>query len=138
MRPRREFSPLTKRLALARSGGICECHRVPQLPAFGTGCGRPLSEGNTFYEHVIPDNLDGGNAIDNCAALCRTCWKAKTATYDLPVIAKVKRQRDRSFGIKGTLFRRLPAGRSDTLKKKMDGTVVDRRTGEIIHAGRER
>lgn len=123
MRPRREFSPLTKRLALARSGGFCECARVPQLPTFGKGCGQRLGEGNTFHEHIICDGLDGDNTIDNCAALVKTCWRQKTDTYDLPVIAKVKRQRDKSFGIRGTL-QPLPGGRSSDLKKKMDGTVV--------------
>lgn len=128
MRPRREFSPLTKRLALARSNGVCECHRVPQLATFGIGCGRALGIGNVYFEHIICDALDGDPTIENCAALTKTCWKAKSTTYDIPVIAKVKRQRDRSFGIKAT-FRPLPAGRSDVIKKKMDGTVVDRRTG---------
>jgi 5-methylcytosine-specific restriction protein A len=129
MRPRREFSSLTKRLALARSKGICECHRVPQLPTFGKGCGQKLGVGNTFFEHIICDGLDGEPSLDNCAAIVKTCFRQKTDTYDLPVIAKVKRQRDKSFGIRSTL-QPLPAGRSSDLKKKMDGTVVDRRTGE--------
>jgi hypothetical protein len=32
-------------------------------------------------------------------------------------------------------FRRLPASRSDAIKKRMDGTVVDRRTGVLIGRG---
>lgn len=137
MRTRREFSPLTKRLALARSKGICECHLVSQLPTFGKGCGQPLGIGNTFFEHIICDGLDGEPTIENCAALVKTCFRIKTDTYDLPVIAKVKRQRDKSFGIRGTL-QPLPGGRSSDLKKKMDGTVVYRRTGQPIGSGRFR
>jgi hypothetical protein len=78
--PHREFSPLTRRLALARSKGICECHLVPQLPTFGIGCGVTLSIGNIYFEHIVCDALDGDNGIDNCAALSKTCWKAKTST----------------------------------------------------------
>lgn len=128
MRRRREFPTSVKRDALNRSGGLCECHRVPQLPTFGKGCGRPLGIGNTFFEHIVCDNLDGEPTLENCAALVKTCFRIKTDTYDLPVIAKVKRQRDKSFGIRGTL-RPLPGARSDIIKKKMDGQVVWRSSG---------
>lgn len=131
MRPRREFPTSVKRDALNRSGGLCECHCVPQLPTYGKGCNRPLGIGNTFFEHIICDGLDGEPTLENCAALVKTCWMAKTSRYDIPVIAKVKRQRDKSFGIRGTL-RPLPGGRSSELKKRMDGTVVERRTGAPI------
>lgn len=132
---RREFPTSVKREALRRSGGFCECARVSQLPTFGTGCGQRLGIGNTFFEHIVCDNLDGEPTLENCAALVKTCFRIKTDTYDLPVIAKVKRQRDKSFGIRGTL-RPLPGGRSSDLKKRMDGTVVCRRTGQPIGRGR--
>lgn len=57
MHKRRDFSKATKRLAYERSQGICECHRVWQLPTYRTGCGVKLSPGNCFYEHIEPDPL---------------------------------------------------------------------------------
>lgn len=126
MTSRRKFSTLTQRLALSRSKGICECHRVPQLPTFKVGCGRPLGGGNTFFEHITPDAIGGSNDIDNCAALTKTCWGAKTATYDLPVIAKAKRTFDKHFGIRNPHRQRIPGGKHDALKRKLSGEVVRR------------
>lgn len=97
-RPRNNFSSETKRSAHERSKGICECHMIPHV--FEVFCGLPLGPGNTFYEHVNPDKISGRNDLDNAAVLSRTCWKHKTTTYDLPTIAKVKRNEDRARGIK--------------------------------------
>ena len=109
---RQEFTSKTKREMHARSGGICECHRIPGMVA----CGRPLGPGTTFYEHVIQCALGGNNSPDNGAALTRTCWKLKTATQDLPVIAKCERIRDRHIGI------RRPRRKMNW--RKFDGTPV--------------
>ena len=106
MSGRLEFSPQIKRLAYQRSEGICECHLVPMLRR-PKGCGQKLGVGNVFYEHIIPDKLKSDNSLDNCAALCKTCWKEKTSSYDLPTIAKSNRVRDRARGIKPTRGRRL-------------------------------
>lgn len=75
-----------------------------------------LGPGNTFYEHITPDKLDGLNDIDNCATLCRTCWRSKTSGYDRPVIDKSRRQQDRNRGI------RKP--RTITGWRRFDGTPV--------------
>lgn len=91
--------------AYERSGGVYECGLMPGWP----GCNRPLGAGNTFYEHINPDNLGGGNTLDNCAALTKTCWKRRTAEHNLPVIAKANRQRDRDRGIR-QIPRRVLAG----------------------------
>lgn len=96
-RYRNNFTAATKRLAFERSNGVCECHLIPHL--FKVACGRPLGAGNCFYEHVNPDAICGRNDLENCAALTKTCWKIKTATHDLPVIAKSNRTRDRARGI---------------------------------------
>jgi hypothetical protein len=96
---RLEFTARTMREAWDRSNGICECHRVPMLNR-PQGCGQALGEGNTFYEHITPDNIKSDNSLGNCAALCKTCWREKTNTYDKPVIAKSNRQRDRARGIR--------------------------------------
>lgn len=100
---RNNFSKETKRLAFERSGGICECHLLAKagIPGFSVdGCGSELGIGNTFYEHIETDYVSRRNDLDNCAALARTCWKLKTSTYDLPIIAKVKRNEDYAKGIK--------------------------------------
>lgn len=122
---RLEFTNPTKRAALARSGGICECHRIPHI--FETPCGQKLGDGNTFYEHIVCDALSPDNSLDNCAALTRNCWRYKTDSYDKPVIAKAKRNFDRANGIKAQ-GRKLPGGRFSNMKIRMNGQVVDRRT----------
>ena len=126
---RREFTKETQRQALARSKGVCECHLIPHV--FKVACGLPLGDGNTFYEHIDPDHLCRDNSLSNCAALSKTCWKIKTAIYDLPVIAKVKRVSDLARGIKDPWRRKLPGGKSDPFKIKLNGRVpVSRVTGE--------
>ena len=94
---RNNFTAATKREAYERSNGICECHLIPHV--FKVACGRPLGPGNTFYEHVNPDAICGRNDLDNCAVLTKTCWRIKTDTHDLPVIAKSNRIQDRARGI---------------------------------------
>lgn len=131
---RRNFTKATQRAAHARSNGICECHRVWQLPTYKTGCGVKLSPGNIFYEHIEPDRLGGLNDLDNCAALSKTCWKIKTSGFDRPKIDKSKRQQDRARGIQTRGW--FPGGRDDRLKKTMRGEVVLRSTGESAWKGR--
>jgi hypothetical protein len=112
MHRRSEFKAETKRDAFARSRGICECHRIPWLRR-PRGCGVRLVSGSIFYEHVNTDFHSGDNGLDNCATLSRTCWREKTARYDIPSIAKTKRIRDLARGIK-----REPKGRP------LNGTVA--------------
>jgi len=127
---RNEFSKDTKRQAFERSrvNGIptCECHLIPHV--FPVACGRPLGEGNTFYEHITISRVSFRNDIDDCAALTKTCWLIKTNTYDKPNIARVRKREDRSRGIRNAPS--LPGHRFDDRKKKVSGQVVDRRTGE--------
>lgn len=118
-RRRLEFTAATKREAYDRSRGICECHRIPGW----TGCGCLLGPGNTFYEHINPDNLGGANDLDNCAALTKTCWKRRTAEHNLPVIAKANRQRDRERGIKPIPRQVLAGTFRSGLKLPMNGSV---------------
>jgi 5-methylcytosine-specific restriction enzyme A len=122
---RREFPSSVKREAFARSAGICECHLLTGKP----GCGVRLGPGNVFYEHIVCDRIGGTPTLDNCAALCRTCWRLKTNHYDLPIVADTNRMWDRHRGIK-TVSQRIPGGKLDPRKRKMNGQVVDRETGE--------
>ena len=96
---RREFSKETKRLAFARSNGVCECHRIPELGR-PEGCGVYLRVGHINYEHVFQDALGGDNDLENCAVLVRNCWREKTDEIDLPLIAKNNRQADGARGIR--------------------------------------
>jgi len=130
MTPRAEFPSSVKRAALERSGGICECHLIPHV--FPIPCRRPIGPGNTFFEHIDPDAISKRNDLENAAVLTKTCWRIKTDNYDKPVIAKVRHVRDYNFGIKDRWRRKLPFGRDSNIKQKLDGTVVDRRTGERL------
>jgi hypothetical protein len=124
---RNNFTKATQREAFVRSKGICECHHLARagIPGFSVdGCGVQLGIGNTFYEHVNPDALSKDNSIGNCAVLSKTCWSLKTRTYDLRVIAKAKRVEDDARGIKDPWRKRLPGGRDDFRKKKVNGQVV--------------
>ena len=119
---RREFSKDVRREAHARSGGICECYRIVGVPGLiPGGCGQPLGTGNTFYEHILPDNIEPRPVLENCAVLTKTCWKLKTK-YDLPLIAKNNRVRDNDWGI--TKPSRMPGSRQSKWKKRMSGEVV--------------
>src|SRR5216684_3795555 len=113
------FTKATQRTALQRANGICECHLITHV--FKTPCGLPLGIGNTFFEHVDPYVISGRNDLSNCAALTRNCWRFKTAHYDMPAIAKVRRVGDLANGITDPWRRRLPGGKFDRLKKKLTG-----------------
>jgi 5-methylcytosine-specific restriction endonuclease McrA len=113
---RREFNKHVKREAFMRAGGQCEGQ------PYGERCGVKLTLGKYHYDHVIPDGLGGEPVIENCAVLCLACHKDKTATKDVPAIAKTKRIQDRQKGIKRP--------RSIRSWRRFDGTIV--------HAERER
>jgi hypothetical protein len=119
MSQRHEFSAATKREAYERSGGICECHRIPNWPH--PICRAPLGQGNTFYEHIDPDAICGRNDLDNAAVLTKTCWHLKTNTIDKPVIAKANRVRDRARGIKPENYPPIIGSRRSGWKHHMNG-----------------
>lgn len=136
---RRNFTRETKRAAHERSGGVCECHRIPNFPA--PVCGARLTSGNIFYEHINQDWIGGSNDLDNCATLSKTCWRIKTDQVDQPVIAKTKRMGDQHIGAHTPAQRPLPFGRTDRLKKKIGqhgANVVFRDSGKPVEFGRRR
>ena len=85
---RREFSKAVKRDAFMRAKGACEM------------CGARLTVGKFAYDHAVADGLGGEPTLDNCQVACTPCHKSKTATNDVPRIAKVKRIQDRERGIR--------------------------------------
>jgi hypothetical protein len=98
---RREFSKVTKREALKRSGGNCEAVGIWYGLDDGKRCGAILSYGITF-DHVIADSHGGENTLENCAAICLGCHAIKTRKMDVPIAAKIKRQSDKHLGITKT------------------------------------
>lgn len=129
---RNEFSKETKRLAFARSRGICECHRIPALKR-PDGCGVALRAGHINYEHVDQDALGGSNELSNCAVLARNCWREKTDTIDLPLIAKNNRQRDLVRDIRSTPWRPITGSKASGIKLRIGGgRPLDRSTGREL------
>lgn len=123
---RTEFTAKTKEKAYTRSFGLCEAARLQNgtIPGEFLVCGSFLGEGNIFFEHIIQCEIGGDNSLDNCACLCKTHWRWKTAKRDLPVIAKTKRQARGARGIrKPSTF---SCSRTSPFKKRIDGTVVRR------------
>lgn len=126
--PRCEFPNPVKRAANERANGICECHRIKKVPGIVPGgCNQKLAPGNCFYEHIHPDAAGGRPTLDNCAVLTKTCWKIKSATFDQPLAAKVKRQRDRNQSINRKPSRPMPCGRFSAWKKPMNAWNAERR-----------
>ena len=121
---RREFSLLVKRAAYARSGGICEC-----------GCGQPFTDHpkeRPVYDHRTPDALGGAPTLDNCECIRKACHDVRTFAKggDITKIAKAKRgERDRR-GQAAPSRNPFPGSKGSRLKRKVNGAVVDRNTGE--------
>lgn len=91
---RQEFPRAVKAKAFARAGGHCE------------GCTAKLMAGAFHYDHDLPDGLGGEPTLANCRVLCKACHGTKTAERDVPIIAKMKRQRDSHIGAR-TATRKL-------------------------------
>lgn len=91
MGERNEFPSKTRKLALKRSGLICEAlgywYGLPE----GQRCTRNLGDG-VQYDHLILDANSKDNSLDNCRAVCPKCHAWKTANRDTPTAAKTVRQ----------------------------------------------
>ncbi|MFC6487311.1 HNH endonuclease signature motif containing protein [Nitratireductor sp. GCM10026969] len=127
---RREFTKPIKRQALKRSGGFCEAVGEWYGLKPGQRCNANLSYGVQF-DHIDLDANSKDNSLGNCAAVCLRCHDHKTRTRDIPVASKTLRQQDKALGIK-----KQSRGWSSRFKQKLDGTVIDTRTGEIVKEGR--
>lgn len=93
-------------------------------------CSLPIARGIRWHESHMP----APHAITGAAAAGIAhpkCNLYRWAKIEAPMVAKAKRQRRRDIG--ATLSRSpLPCGRDDSRKKKLNGEVVNRRTGERI------
>jgi len=123
---RREFPITVRREAVKRSGMKCEAIGSDYGLEPGWRCNGELGSGFDF-DHIIPDSIGGEPTLVNCAVVCKRCHGIKTATLDTPRAAKTKRQADKALGIRKPSSLRHPS-----LKRTMDGRVVDRRTGQEL------
>lgn len=100
-------------------------------------CGKKITARHKWIdEHLIPLGLGGSNDPSNRGPAHDFCADAKThgKDGDIARIAKAKRVKMRHLGIrKPSTF---AASRDSRFKKKINGDLVDRRTGEIIRRAR--
>ena len=98
MATRSEFSKVTKRQALKRSGFKCEAVGVMYGLEKGKRCNGELGTG-IEYDHIVRAADGGDNSLENCATVCKTCHSIKTRQFDVPQAAKTKRMSDKRNGI---------------------------------------
>jgi len=84
-------------------------------------------------EHPQALELLGPDDVDALMPICKPCHKVKTGD-DRKVIAKCNKVRDKHTGIIDRSSRR--GGFSGKFKKKMNGDLVNKETGEVIRRGR--
>jgi 5-methylcytosine-specific restriction enzyme A len=126
-----ERKPLTRKqyreLFLAQDGRCKHCNQRLEVK----GAQEVEVAAQSIDEHLVPLWLGGSNDIaTNRELWCLPCTKPKTAG-EATARAKSDRVRDKYIGAKKQKGS-MPFGRHSNLRRKMDGSVVDRRTGEII------
>ena len=116
MTKRKSYTPHQRTRFFKEKGGICHI------------CKRKIQVGEAWdIEHIIPLAISEDDSDENKAPAHSKCHKAKTRK-DKSDIAKCNRGRAKHIGAwkpKSSLSK----GR---FKKKFDGTVVDRETGEMV------
>jgi hypothetical protein len=95
---RNEFPKSVRRAALLRARGTCEAMGLVYGLAPGSRCHAPLAKGVEFDHYPIRASDGGPATLENCVAVCLTCHRVKTRTFDIPEAAKGKRVRDRHTG----------------------------------------
>lgn len=93
-------------------------------------CSQRLEIKGWDVEHPQALELLGPDDIEALMPICKPCHKVKTAD-DKRAIAKANSTRDKFIGAKKSR-NPLPGSRGSRMRIKMDGTVVDRATGEVI------
>jgi len=96
-----EFTKPVRRDALKRAGGRCEASGSIFGLEPGQRCSVSLANGVRF-EHLNPDANSKDNSLENCAAVCLSCWRYKTDHFDKPLVAKTLRQQDKDSGIRNS------------------------------------
>lgn len=117
--PRRSLTPNQRAKLFEKHGGVCYL------------CTRRIAAGEKWIdEHVNPREISADDSAENRRPVHVECAKTKTRA-DHKTIAKVKRVRNKHLGL-GRGLSRFAGSKDGRYKKKINGTVVDRRTGEPI------
>ena len=107
--------------------------RVRVFERYGGRChitGRLIRPGDEWdCDHIIALVNGGTHSEDNLAPALRSAHRQKTAD-DVAEKAKVARTKARHLGIRKPS--RMAGSRNSPFKLKLDGTVIDRRTGEPV------
>jgi 5-methylcytosine-specific restriction endonuclease McrA len=91
-------------------------------------CSVKLVTGKFIFEHVRALELGGTDTDDNIRLTCKGCATEKTK-QDHSNAARAKRKKSSVLGLKQSKTP-MPFGKGSKFKKKMDGTVVRRYSGE--------
>ena len=91
-------------------------------------CSVKLVTGKFIFEHVRALELGGTDTDDNIRLTCKGCATEKTK-QDHSTAARAKRKKSSVLGLKQSKTP-MPFGKGSKFKKKMDGTVVRRDSGE--------
>jgi len=108
---RLEFDAKTKKAANARANGFCE------------HCKLPLGGERPEHHHILEAWLGGDNSLENCLVVHVRCHKLLTKNVSQKRIAKTKRVRDKSAGVRRTR-NPVPGGRRTKYKRKLSGETV--------------
>ncbi len=108
---RTEFPARVKAEAFRR---CCDDKGVPHCE----NCNTPLTAGNTIFEHIQADGLDGQPTLQNCRVYCKTCAQKKTVEHDNPIMQKADRVLKRAFGIRNRKGRPMPGTKASGWKQK--------------------
>ena len=91
--------------------------------------GREFRPGDVIeFDHITPLWLGGQNRERNLQAVIGEAHKRKTAA-EATVRAKAKANSKKHLGLKS----KKPNGWHSNFKRKINGDIVDRRTGEIVN-----
>lgn len=102
----------------ARANGLCEV------------CSRKLRPGDKWQaDHTVAIVNDGENREANLRCICDWCHKEKTRA-DVAEKSRARRIQAAHAGIRKPSS--FACSRTSRYRKKIDGTVVDRETGEPV------
>lgn len=114
----RKTSRKLRAAVFLRQDGVCAC------------CPTKLHLKRWILDHITPLEEGGADDESNLQAICEPCSTVKTSK-EATERADYRSTRDRFIGAK-TSRHPMPCGRASRVKRKMDGTLVDRATGEPI------
>ena len=125
---------MAKRQSLTKSQRLDVFHAASGLCHI---CGMEINLARERFEveHVIALGLGGTDDPSNWRPAHPVCHAAKSKA-DVTRIAKAKRVKAKHEGAFRPARHKLPGGKGAAFKKKLNGAVVSRDTGEVIKEGR--